>query len=61
MVTLSKCNSILALFEVLTKLKTDYLPDWRRFCKFDAQKAPKRAKTRFKSRPEISNNTPPHD
>ena len=42
MVTLSKCRSILTLFNVLTKLKTDYLPDWRRFCKFDAQKALKR-------------------
>ena len=31
---------------VLTKIKTDYLPDWRRFCKFDAQKARKRAKNR---------------
>lgn len=60
MVTLSKCRSILTLFDVLTKLKTDYLPDWRRFCKFDAQKALKRAKTRPKSRPEITDNTPPH-
>ena len=60
MVTLSKCRSILTLFDVLTKLKTDYLPDWRRFCKFDAQKALKRAKARPKSRPEITDNTPPH-
>ena len=60
MVTLSKCRSILTLFDVLTKLKTDYLSDWRRFCKFDAQKALKRAKTRLKSRPEITDNTPPH-
>ena len=60
MVTLSKCRSVLALFDVLTKLKTDYLPDWRRFCKFDAQKALKRAKTILKSRPEITDNTPPH-
>ena len=60
MVTLSKCRSILTLFDVLTKLKTDYLPDWRRFSKFDAQKAPKRAKARLKSRPEITDNTPPH-
>lgn len=41
--SLYNCPSILTPSDVLTKLKTVYLPDWRRFCKFDAQKAAKRA------------------